>query len=183
MYPQFGLRRAEFDDTYEGFLKSVHPDNREQVNRAIVLAVDRKNEFNLEFRVRWPDGTVHDIAARGKAFYDEEGRAVRMAGVSLDVTQRRRAEEEIQRLNAELEQRVHERTAELAATNKELEAFTYSVAHDLRAPLRQVDAYSQIVQDVFAPQLPAEAQKYLSRIRHGVQNMGSLVDDLLNLAR
>ncbi|MBI3850289.1 MAG: PAS domain-containing protein [Verrucomicrobia bacterium] len=183
MYPQFGLRRNEFDGTYEGFLKHVHPDNREQVNRAIALAVDQKREFNLEFRVLWPDATVHDIAARGKAFYDDQGQAVRMAGVSLDVTQRRRAEEEIRRLNAELEQRVQERTAELAATNKELEAFTYSVAHDLRAPLRHVDAYSQVVQDVFAPQLPAEAQKYLGRIRHGVQNMGLLVDDLLNLAR
>src|SRR2546426_5260645 len=104
MYPQFGLRRADFDDNYEAFLKCVHPDNREQVNRAIVSAVQQKSEFNLEFRVLWPDGTVHDIAARGKAFYDDAGKAVRMAGGSLDVTQRRRAEEEIRRLNAELEQ-------------------------------------------------------------------------------
>ncbi len=183
MYAQFGLRCDEFDGTYEGFLKYVHPDNRERVARELTLAVERKQEFNLEFRILWPDGTVHEIASLGKAFYDEAGKPVRMAGVTLDVTQRRRAEEEIRRLNAELEQRVQERTAELAATNKELESFTYSVAHDLRAPLRHVDAYSHIVQDLFAPQLPAEAQNYLSRIRHGVQNMGLLVDDLLNLAQ
>jgi len=183
MYAQFGLRRDEFDGTYEGFLKYVHPDNRERVARELTSAVERKQEFNLEFRILWPDGTVYDIASLGKAFYDEAGKPVRMAGVTLDVTQRRRAEEEIRRLNAELEQRVQERTAELAATNKELEAFTYSVAHDLRAPLRHVDAYSHIVQDLFALQLPAEAQNYLSRIRRGVQNMGLLVDDLLNLAQ
>ena len=183
MYAQFGLQRGEFDGTEEGFLKLVHPKNREQVRRALAQAVEQKREFNLEFSVLWPDGTVHELASLGKAFYDEAGKPVRMAGVSLDVTQRRRAEEEIRRLNAELEQRVQERTAELTATNKELEAFTYSVAHDLRAPLRHVDAYSQIVQEVFALQLPAEAQKYLNRIRHGVQNMGLLVDDLLSLAR
>jgi len=183
VYAQFGLQRGEFDGTEEGFLKLVHPENREQVRHALAQAVEQKREFNLEFRVLWPDGTVHDIASLGKAFCDEAGKPVRMAGVSLDVTQRRRAEEEIRRLNAELEQRVQERTAELTATNKELEAFTYSVAHDLRAPLRHVDAYSQIVQEVFGLQLPAEAQKYLSRIRHGVQNMGLLVDDLLSLAR
>src|SRR3989454_499650 len=104
VYAQFGLRRGEFDNTVEGFLKYVHPDDRGKVTRALAVAVGRKSEFNLEFRVLWPDGTVHVIAARGKAFYDDAGKAGRIAGGSLDVTQRRRAEEEIRRLNAELEQ-------------------------------------------------------------------------------
>ncbi len=136
MYPQFGIRRGEFDDTYEGFLKCVHPDNRKEVNRAIALAVDRKNEFNLEFRVLWPDGTVHDIAARGKAFYDEAGKAVRMAGVSLDVTQRRRAEEEIRRLNAELEQRALERERARIARD---------IHDDLGASLTRISMLSESV--------------------------------------
>src|ERR1051325_3622265 len=90
---------------------------------------------------------------------------------------------QIRQMNAELEQRVRQRTAELTAANQELEAFTYSVAHDLRAPLRHVDAFSRMVHDDYAPQLPAEAQRYLQNIRNGTRQMSQLVDDLLNLAR
>ncbi len=82
----------------------------------------------------------------------------------------------------QLEQRVLDRTAELAATNRELEAFTYSVSHDLRAPLRHIDGYSKMLIEL-CPQLPAEAEGYLDRIRASTQYMGRLVDDLLNLAR
>lgn len=88
-----------------------------------------------------------------------------------------------QTLNEELERRVLQRTAELEATNKELEAFTYSVSHDLRAPLRRIDGFAKLLVDDYAAQLPAAAARYLSRVREGASHMGLLVDDLLNLAR
>ncbi|HEX3797897.1 MAG TPA: ATP-binding protein [Verrucomicrobiae bacterium] len=100
-----------------------------------------------------------------------------------EIAERKRVEDEVRRLNSELELRVEVRTSELVASNQELESFTYSVSHDLRAPLRHVDGYAQILEEEFGPQMSPEAQKFARKIRQGSQNMGRLVDDLLNLSR
>jgi light-regulated signal transduction histidine kinase (bacteriophytochrome) len=96
-----------------------------------------------------------------------------------DITSRKRAEHEIQELNLGLKKRV----TELAALNQELEAFCYSVSHDLRAPLRGIDGFSQALLEDYAGQLDAQGQDHLHRIRAGAQRMGTLIDDLLNLSR
>ena len=107
----------------------------------------------------------------------------RTAALEAEILERRRAEEEVRRLNTGLEQRVLERTAELEAANKELEAFSYSVSHDLRAPLRAVDGFSQAVLEDYGSQLPEEGRRYLQTIRDGTQHMGALIDDLLTFSR
>jgi PAS domain S-box-containing protein len=114
---------------------------------------------------------------------DVTGKPYGVLGVYEDITTRKQAEEEIRQLNALLEQRVADRTAQLTAANQELEAFSYSVSHDLRAPLRAMSGFSSILRDEYAQQLDEKGNHYLSRIQEASEHMGQLINDLLNLSR
>jgi signal transduction histidine kinase len=144
-----------------------------------------------------------DVSARGREELkalnaDLEGRVdQRTAALQTEVAERTQAEQrltaqaeklarserEVRKLNDELERRVTQRTALLETANKELEAFSYSVSHDLRAPLRHISSFSKMLLEEFGPALDANAQRYVERIQVGTQKMGLLVDELLNLAR
>lgn len=119
-----------------------------------------------------------DIWLQVKVFPSEQGLAVDIK----DVTERVAAQREIMRLNAELEERVRQRTAQLETANKELEAFSYSIAHDLRAPLSSIDGFSQMLESALASQLGERPLHYLNRIRGGVRQMSELTDGLLALS-
>ncbi|MFZ0814106.1 MAG: ATP-binding protein, partial [Candidatus Sulfotelmatobacter sp.] len=123
------------------------------------------------------------IEVGGGPLKDSDG-AIRGGVVAFrDITQRRADEREILKLNEELEVRVAQRTSQLEAANHELEAFTYSVSHDLRAPLRHIGGFSRILIEDFGPAMAPEARQHLKRIEEGTHRMGLLVDGLLNLAR
>jgi PAS domain S-box-containing protein len=162
----------------------AHPDDRE-ADRAHFQQLVR-GEFAgpiPETRYVRKDGQIICVQVTAALIRDASGQVLRAIEVIQDVSDRKRAEEELRRFNVELEERVHQRTAQLEAANKELEAFSYSVSHDLRAPLRAVDGFSQKVLRDFAAQLPAEALHQLGRVRVNAQKMGQLIDDLLTFSR
>ncbi len=106
-----------------------------------------------------------------------------LIGLGIDISEQKKAAQMILDLNETLEQRVRERTAELEASNQELEAFSYSVSHDLRAPLRALDGFSHLLDEDYAEQLGVEGRSHIKRIRSASQRMGKLIDDLIDLAR
>jgi PAS domain S-box-containing protein len=138
----------------------------------------------MEMMVQQPghtEGVFLEVSAR--PLKDNQGNSGGGVAVLRDITERKAAERQVRELNQTLEARVIERTAELKAANKELETFTYSVSHDLRAPLRHISGFTRIMVEKFGPSLPAEARQHLQLIEQGSTRMGQLVDELLKLAR
>ena len=134
---------------------------------------------SLETQRQTKDGRVLDVWLTLTALTDETGKATAVATTERDITERKRAEQRIQALNAELEQRI----VELSAVNKELEAFSYSVSHDLRAPLRGIDGFSRMLLEDHADQLDTEGKRRLNVIRSSAEQMAQLIDDLLTFSR
>lgn len=143
--------------------------------------IDTGKPLRMIERFTHRDGMTHWYSTRKLPLVLGANRCVLI--VSADVSEQKSAEDRIRKLNIELEQRVQERTAALAEANKELEAFCYSISHDLRSPLRAIDGFAQIISEDYAHRLDAERLKLFAAIGVNAQKMGKLIDDLLQFAR
>lgn len=164
-------------------LGHIDPDDRARVTQELTQAAADRTAFQRKFRVILPGGETRVLEVKCKPVFDEFGNAHQMIGVAWDITEQHHREAEIRELNASLDHRVRERTAELKSAMDELDAFSYSVAHDLRSPLRSLDGFSQLLLTDHADELNEEGRNYLQRIRASSQHLAELIDDLLQLSR
>ncbi len=174
----FGYPSLQPEWGSEIFMTHILPEDRDLVKKRFEEAF-ATGHFSTECRIIWPDQSLHWIAAQGRVYRNHKGDPVRMMGVVTDITERKQAEDAIRKLNENLQAK----SVQLEAANKELEAFSYSVSHDLRAPLRHIDGFGQILLEDYAGMLDDEGRRYLHRVREASQQMAQLIDDLLNLSR
>jgi PAS domain S-box-containing protein len=161
----------------------IHPDDRDKVRKVFTETVRTGHGYRVNFRFVLADGRVRSIESQGGVIRGEGGQVERVVVVSRDITERRQMEDEIRQLNTELEARVRQRTAELAMANQELETFTYSVSHDLKAPLRGIDGYSQLLLEDYRKSLDEAGCQLVNNVRSGVAQMSLLIEDLLAYSR
>ena len=183
MFRLYGVVEQAFSGAYEAWDNGLHPQDREAANAAIQSALSGEKEFDVEFRVALPSGEVRTLKGNASVFRDAGGKPVRMIGTNWDITESREHAIELARYRDHLEERIQERTAELEAANRELESFSYTVSHDLRAPLRHINGFVDILGTDHKDDLGPDAQYALRAIHLSAQNMGKLIDDLLGLAR
>jgi PAS domain S-box-containing protein len=183
IYQIFGLPRSSPPGT-ETLREIVHAGDCPAVIRSFQHSIAIGAEHHIEYRIhRHNDGAERWIECRGKPSIGKDGLCDKLVGFIQDITERKRTEEEICKLNQELEQRVAERTVQLETANKELEAFAYSVSHDLRAPLRHISGFVSLLKQKSATTLDAQSRHYMDTISDAARGMGTLIDDLLFFSR
>jgi PAS domain S-box-containing protein len=179
----FGLPPQERTFNFAQVQELIHPEDRQFMTQAVVAALGGGPRYNVEYRIVRPNGEVRFVHSQGDVIWDESGRPRRMFGAVQDITERKRAEAEIRKLNEELEQRVQQRTAQLEAANQELDAFGYSVSHDLRAPLRHINGFVGLLEKSLGDRLNEKSEHCISAIKQATQRMEHLIVDLLAFSR
>jgi PAS domain S-box-containing protein len=178
----FGISAERLAADGFALLSLYHPDDMAGVRLSVEESRKNLSPWRHEWRVRVPERGQVWVEGHSMPVLEPDG-SITWHGSLNDISERKRAEHEIKTLNAELEQRVRTRTSELEAANRELEAFSYSVSHDLREPLRAINGFSRALVEDFGAELPEEARRYVDAIVAGATRMGRLIDDLLSFSR
>jgi PAS domain S-box-containing protein len=177
----YGWTAEEAEGMPASFL--VPPGQDDDVVEILARVTRGERVEHYETRRINKDGRVIDVSVAASPIRDVHGKLVGASTIARDITERKRAEATIRELNAELEHRVEQRTAELAEAVEDLEGFSYSVSHDLRAPLRAIDGFSRIVLEEYGGVLDAEGLRLLGIVRQATTDMSQLIDDLLAFSR
>lgn len=167
-----GFEKEEMGSELEDWKTKLHPEDAEGTLQAIEEHLKNRKPYDVEYRMRHKDGHYEWFRARGKAFFDEEGKPYRMAGSITNITLRKNAEFELERQKEDLEK-----------VNVELDRFVYTASHDLRAPLRGISSFATFLEEDYKNKLDDEGKDYLAEIRLGVDQMNRLINDLLELSR
>lgn len=178
-----GLEPTPAAAPIDDYIARIAAEDRSRVRELLAKAFANHSDIDAEYRIERPDGTVRWVKNRGRVIGGKSGDTFKLAAAVMDITERKRSEEEILRLNADLEKRVTLRTAELEDSNRNLEAFAYSVSHDLRAPLRIISGYAEVLMEDRGETLPDDHRMCLTRIIDGARKMNRLIDDLLHFSR
>ncbi|MCU0631365.1 MAG: PAS domain S-box protein [Methanolinea sp.] len=182
--PAYHMFGYSHDDVRSGvnFTQVILPKDRMEAIRNFQNVLEGKKDAGAEYHLVRKDGSML-IGMVYSSPIIREGKAVGIRGILVDITQLKQVEDDLRKLNEELEFRVAERTKDLAVANRELEAFSYSVSHDLRAPLRAIDGFSSILLNEHAAAFDPTMQEFLEKIRMNAQKMGQLIDSILNFSR
>lgn len=179
-HAMYGFSRAQaLGQVSHDLFQTVFPESREAVDDAL----RERGFWQGELRHRKADGTPIYVLSRQALQRERSGAPKAILEINWDITDRKNAEEDLRRLNETLESRVKERTGQLHAANEELEAFAYSVAHDLRAPLRAAQGFAQAVQEDYSEVLDDAGRDYTGRIVAAAERMDQLIQDLLAYSR
>ncbi|MBA4147757.1 MAG: PAS domain S-box protein [Verrucomicrobia bacterium] len=182
LYRIFGINPEAFKGTYDALLEGVHPDDRATVHSLLQAAYKNRASFDFFHRIG-DSGAVRILHCSGYVVTDEIGSAVKIVGTTQDVTELKEAEERLHQLNVELEERVRARTQALQQSYQQMEAFCYSIAHDLRAPLRAMKGFGQALLEDYGTEIDIEGREYIDRIVTAADRMDQLIDDLLDYGR
>lgn len=158
-------------------------DENRKIFEAAARLIPNRRKRNYEVALRHRDGHNIPTELHATNLFNEDGSLMAVLAFVTELTERKRQEEELRRLNDELEQRVAARTHDLEIANRELESFSYSVSHDLRAPLRAIDGFCKILLEEHTGQLDAQGRRFLGRVSDGAVKMAELIDSLLKLSR
>ncbi len=180
----FEIAPEEPTPTYEQFWDYIYPEDLQFVKECVdkQLEILAEKSIKYTYRIVTKGGILKHVEHIGRQNVSGDGQLLMIYGSLQDITEQKRAEMEITMLNEDLELRVAERTVQLQAANKEMEAFSYSVSHDLRAPLRAMDGFARILHEDYSSVLDEEGNRLLSVIMNNAQRMGHLIDDLLTFS-